>query len=504
LALFDIPDRIMTPSQDKLLLERLRIKKSSSKSKGLIDIINEIIQDVETNLGEYKQQFKVLTTKEEVEEYICKANANGVIAIDSETTGLNPLTAKIVGLCLYTPNEKPVYVPINHLDYISLERLNNQISETEIKNILDKLTAKVIMFNAAFDVRVLRHTLNVYLKCWWDCAIAARLMNENEKTNKLKPLHSKYVLNGNKDAKSFNELFTISFDLIPIQYAYLYAANDALITYQLYEFQAKYLNPNSRPDLADIYHLFMDIEMPVVEVVCNMEDTGVQIDEEYIHNYLMPKYHKLQEDCLAECYKELLPYQEKIDIMRKRNPHWKLSNPINLKSTSQMEILLYKILEYTPPETQDDKVKVDEAALSSIDTPFTRAVLKYRSVEKLLSTYIDNIPDILINGRIHCNYNQLGAKTGRFSSNNPNLQNIPSRNKDIRKMFIGGLDYREVDSTDGVYSFDKTEEIQLVNGEWVFVENIKQGDITEDGVVTSVKIEDGKKGKVYIKINIDS
>ena len=156
-------------------------KSANKKSNSIIDTIERIRQDVELHLGEYKDQYQCIRDIDTFIDYIDKANTFGTIAIDTETTGLDPLEDRIVGLCLYFPGEKVTYVPINHEDYISGTRIDNQLTEADIKPILEKLTAKIIMHNAQFDIRVIKNTIGVKLKCYWDTQQAATLLNENNK-----------------------------------------------------------------------------------------------------------------------------------------------------------------------------------------------------------------------------------------------------------------------------------------------------------------------------------
>ena len=126
--------------------------------------------------------------------------------------------------------------------------------------------------------------------------------------------------------------------------------------------------------------------------------------------------------------------------------------------------------------------------------PIAKAILDYRAAMKITTTYVNNIPGIThTDGRVHTHFNSMGAKTGRMSSSDPlNLQNIPSHNEDIRKMFVGQTTFRDVDKrTDGAYIFDRCEEIQLEDGTWKWVELIKVGDKLIDGeTVKAVKIKD--------------
>ena len=151
---------------------------------------------------------------------------------------------------------------------------------------------------------------------------------------------------------------------------------------------------------------------------------------------------------------------------------------------------------------------VDEDVLDKLKGDYPEIIemlVKYRKALKLISTYIDNIYDIIDeNGRIHARFKSNGAVTGRMSSNGPNLQNIPSHgeSEEIRKMYIGQTTYRDVEMrSDEVYVFDIAEEIQLKSGEWTWVEKLKKGDIFEDdSEVLAVQVKGFKVG-VKVKTN---
>ena len=357
---------------------------------------------------------------------------------------LDPILDKIVGVCIYTPGEKTAYIPINHISYITNELLPEQLKPEEVAYELQRIVdnnTNVIMFNAPFDIRVIRNQLGVYMTCNWDCYLGARLMNENEPSNQLKKLHQKYVLNGKEDAFTFDDLFKgVTFDKVPIKSGYLYAAHDAIITYELYEFQKQYLyyeedKPlDARNGMNGVSWVFENIEMPIVDVVCNMEDNGVDFDNVYAKE-LSVKYNEKLKVILEQFEKELKQYENSINSYSAKYPG-KLDTPINIASSSQLAILFYDILKIESPDYKNPRGTGVEI-LNKIDNPLAKIILEYREVSKLLSTYIDKLPDCVNSktGRIHCKFNQYGADTGRFSSNSPNLQNIPSHNKDIRKMF---------------------------------------------------------------------
>ena len=444
-ALFDIPKRASKVQDKKIVQKSKTSTKSVVNSKGgVLGRIAEIKAMVEKYLGQFKDDYLILNESQSLHSYIAKAIENGVISIDTETTGLDPILNELVGICIYTPNEKAAYIPLNHKSYVTGLRSNNQLDMNTVKEAFELIiTAEIdiIMFNACFDIRFLRNQLELKdIYCTWDCYLASRLMNENEPHKGLKPLHEKYVLNGKGDAWGFSSLFNgITFDFIPIQTAYLYAAHDAVITYEFYEFQKPYLTPGNELcaeyELEDVAWVFYNIEMPCIKVVADMEDTGVDFDTEYCAK-LSEKYGKLLDEKIQKFNELCKLYKNEIDDYKAKNPKNKLDEPINIGSPTQIAILLYDILGVKSV----DKLKprgTGEDILLKIDNDFSKVILEYREVSKLLSTYIDKLPECINpkDGRIHCKFNQYGADTGRFSSQDPNLQNIPSHNKDIRKMF---------------------------------------------------------------------
>ena len=454
MALFNVPKRAGR-EQDNAIA-----KKSASKSRsattvrgsGLLGQINQIKAVVEKNLGQFKDEYVVIRDVASLDEYLAKCVQNRVISIDTETTGLDPILDKIVGLCIYTPNEPAAYVPINHASYVTGVKVDNQLTEKEVaiglKNLLD-FKPDIIMFNAKFDIRVIRNQLGVKnIYCTWDAYLAAKLMNENEESHGLKALYKKYVLDGKEDTFSFDSLFKgVSADKIPINTFYLYAAHDAIITYELYQYQKQYLYydetqpKDARNGMNGVSWVFFNIEMPCVKVVCDMEDNGIKFDFEY-QQKLSEKYNKLLEEKTEEFYKCCSLYDKEIEAYKKQNINNKLDTPINIGSPTQIAILLYDILKIEPPDPKSPR-GTGEAILQKIDNPIAKAILDYREMSKLVSTYIDKLPECVNpkDGRIHCSFNQYGARTGRFSSENPNLQNIPSHNKDIRKMFVASDGY---------------------------------------------------------------
>ena len=453
-ALFDIPMR-RSREEDQALLKKSKKKATTTVRKGsgsLSDKIETIKAMVETHLGKYKDEYEVISDEERLHEYITKAINNGEISIDTETTGLDPLVDDLVGICLYTPDEKGVYVPVNHISYVTGKRAKNQLDidiiSHEIKRLEEAKTAN-IMFNAVFDIRFIQNHLNVKLQCAWDCYLAARLLNENEPSNALKKLHQKYILRGKEDAFKFDDLFKgVNFANVPIQTAYLYAAHDAVITYEYYEYQKKYLyydpacTAEDRNGMNGVSWVFFNIEMPCISVVADMENNGVLFDMDYADE-LHEKYHKLLDERIEEFQTAYHMYDDEI-AEYKGKVH--LDDPINIGSSTQLSALLYDIIGLKGPvdkKTKEPSRSTAEEVLKQLDNPVVTAILKYRELSTIVSTFIDKLPNCVNkkDGRIHCKFNQYGADTGRMSSSDPNMQNIPSHNKDIRKMFIASEGY---------------------------------------------------------------
>lgn len=404
--------------------------------KGVYDSVSNIVALVASKLGKYENQYELIRDEDAVVKYFDEIVKNGIGAIDTETTSLDPMTCTLAGVCLYTPNHKPCYIPINHVSYVTGVLSKNQIKAELIKEQLQRCNdsgVKWVMHNSKYDTRVIRHQVGIRIKPFWDTYLAARCLNENESAA-LKSLHLKYCSSQDSEALSFDKLFDgVVFTQVPITTAYLYAAGDPLKTFELYEFQKKYLN---RKTLPGCYNVFMNIEMPLVLVVADMEDAGVGLDIEYASE-LSEKYNKQLTEAQETFYSTLDMYSSEIDAYKAKVINHKLSDPVGIGSSTQIAVILYDILKVEPPDPKKPR-GTGEDILLQIDSPICKAILDYRGIAKLLSTYIDKLPNVVnpTTGNIHCSLNQYGADTGRFSSSDPNLQNIPSHNKDIRKMFI--------------------------------------------------------------------
>ena len=428
-------------SSDKNIIKKSKTltKRTSIRSGGnnLAAQIQSIVAIANQKLAIHKDDYILIREPDQLYEYMKEMKHVGMGALDTETTGLNPLLVDLVGGCIYTPGQKAAYIPINHKSYITGVRTKEQMDEETVSKVMKEFHKDIrwIFHNAKYDIRVCRKTLGIDFKPYWDTMLAAYCIDEEE-SHRLKDLHLKYCDSKDTESLTFDSLFNgVTFDNIPISTAYLYAAGDPIKTYELYEYQKTLLN---RRVLAGPYNVFKNIEMPLIPVVADMEDRGVCLDFDVCKN-LHEKYHKIREERQKQADEAIAMYKDEIDNYKMKNPNNKLSDPISLSSFTQLAILFYDILGLESPDKKAPRGTGEDILkhfAQGKEKNLCEAILGMRNVEKLLGTYIDKMPEIALeDGRVHASYNQYGAKTGRFSSQDPNLQNIPSHNKEIRHMF---------------------------------------------------------------------
>lgn len=450
----DVTSKLLKKTKEPKVVKS---KKIVDPSLALQDKLLVIKSEVHRILGKYKDNTIVIKTQEEFINYIDACINNGVVTIDTETNNsLDPLTCKLMGLCLYTPNLKQAYVPVNHVELFTKERLSWQLNEQQICEQLQRLVdnnIKIIFHNAKFDYQVIKSTCGIELPIYWDTMIAAKLLDENEKAG-LKEQYRIHI-DSSQEKYDIEHLFKkLSYDIIDVDLFALYAATDSFITYKLYEYQElKFKDPSKSKVFNNV---FMELEMPLIRVVAEMELKGIELDLDYSKK-LSDKYHALLDGCDAEAQEELLKLKPKIDAWRltpdanfqpskkggegvSKSKSEQLSDPINLSSPSQLAILFYDILEVKPFDKKSPRGTGEEQMdyiAKKYNFKLCDIILKKRELDKLLGTYIDKLPSSVNqkDNRLHANFNQNGTNTGRFSSSSPNLQNIPSGNKEIRLMF---------------------------------------------------------------------
>ena len=406
---------------------------------------------------------EVVRTKSRLREYFEKIYANKLVAIDTETGGFDCYLDPLAGICLYTPGESAVYIPVGHVDLqgnLSEENLtlDDEIN-TLFKNLFEDTSLKQIYHNAKFDIKFLATNFDADCHVYWDTLVAGHLLNENE-SHSLKDLWGKYC-NGGDSADKFGTLFNkVDFRYVPVQDAYPYAAKDAKITFELYEFQQRHLRSDNNK-LKNVYDLYSAIELPLINTLARMELRGVALDPEF-SKQLSIDYNKKKD----EVELNIRTFIASIDPSHVSSEKLlKLSNPVNLNSSAQMSIIFYDLIglprvnKEKPNSTDAETVKKLIERFSTKTSKkarecyeFLKWIEEYRGLSKLITSFIDSLPESVnpVTGKIHAKNNSTGTVTGRMSMSGPNLQQIPAKNKDVRKMFVPdegmymiGLDYSQ-------------------------------------------------------------
>ena len=484
-----------------------------SKKLSIQERLSIIKEKVLKTLGKQVDNVVVFRDNEAFSAYIDKAIEKNIIAIDTETNNsTDPATCKMMGLCLYVPGEKQAYIPINHVNVDTGELLPNQLTyedcRIQLQRILDH-KVYILMHNGKFDYEVLKTTCGICVPPNWDTIIGARLIDENkysEKTTSLKYIYTTEI-DPSQEKYSIEELFEhIPYRLVDPDLFALYAATDSLMTYRVWEWEKPYFEGEENKRLK---WLADNIEMPIVQVTAEMELHGVCIDQD-LGARLKDKYNKQLEDIdtkILEALKELTPAIEEWKLSPEANSKSRayvsekskmtadkiekmypfidpkdgrrykeakpkveqLEDPINLASPTQLAILFYDILK-CPQVSKKSPRGTGEEELETIaekmpDLKICKLLIERRGIVKLITTYIDVIPELAKHwpdGRIRYRLSSMGTDTGRFASggkfrfldendepvvlNSINSQNIPSHNPEVRLLFKAASGYRIIGS----------------------------------------------------------
>lgn len=419
---FDIPEITHDAIKKSLIkLGKTAIVQKRKSIEGLP--LDERLKYIEDNiykiLGRYRNFINIIRNDEDFLTYIDRAIAVDYLAYDTETNNsLDPLTCKLMGLCCYIPNTKPVYIPLNHCVPGTDILLENQVSrECVIKafNKLKEKNTKIIYHNGKFDIRATFNNYGMYLPIWWDTMIAAQLLDENE----LARLKYQYKVHVNPTIDTYNieKLFTgLPYAWIDPEIFALYAAIDAYDTYKLQQIQQIEFEKSG---MENIYNLFLNIEIPIVTVTSQMEDNGICIDLDFVKK-LDAKYVKGIEDVTAKLNEVLKPYEGSINYYQNLG---KLDTPVNYDSAEQLSLLLYDIVGI---KNANGTKSTSKDVLKNLKNEIADLVLEYRHYSKLRSAFTTALPLLVSpkDGKIHANFNQMGkednnVRTGRFSSTNP-------------------------------------------------------------------------------------
>ncbi len=364
--------------------------------------------------------YRTISTAAQLDEVIAAINAAELTCFDTETTSLEPMLAKIVGLSFAWQPFDAVYIPLAHRYPGAPEQLPFDATLAKLKPWFEDASKKKLAQNAKYDEHIL---LNAGIQV---CGVAHDTLLEDYvlESHKLHNMDAMALRFLDENTIKFEEVAgkgakQIGFDEVDIARATEYSAEDADVTLRLHH--AIYPLLAADPKLQYIYEA---LEMPTREVLVRIERNGVLIDSAL----LQKQSHELglQINTLEQIAFELA------------------GQPFNLGSPKQLgEILFVKLGIPVKRKTATGQPSTDEEVLSELaeDYPLPKLLLEHRSISKLKSTYTDKLPKMVNpnTGRVHTNYGQATAITGRLSSNDPNLQNIPvrtSQGREIRKAFI--------------------------------------------------------------------
>lgn len=404
--------------------------------------INTDLQVISQNVVEYFKDSKsiLITSEEQLSEYIDECIEAGYAGIDTETTGLDRIKDTIVGSSLYYPGGQECYIPNKHIVPIFDEPYKNQLTYEQCQRQFQRLVdakVKMIFANADFDLAMIYKDYKVDFidTCYYDVILAWRCLKENELHNDLKSLYNKYVLRGKGDPKRFSDFFPVQlFPYCKPEVAKLYAANDAKITFELFKWQLPYLTKThpkcQKAHLEKIADLVWNVEFPLIKVCQNLFRTGMYIDQE-VAARLREKYNGEREREMEKLRDMVQDVVDHVDFPVGKAP-FHSGKDFNPTSPPHVKHLLYTLMKLP----QGPKSGTGKEVLHEINLPITNQILKVRSLGVLINTFVDKLPkSVAPDGRIHAQFKSIGADTGRFSSQAPNLQNIPSHASDIRHMF---------------------------------------------------------------------
>lgn len=397
--------------------EKLKVKSVQGGSEGPDSIEGEAVKTTKITKSEIgKQEYELVDTEEKLDGLVVKLRKQKMFALDTESTSLNTVEAELVGVSVCCTPGEAYYIPAAMV-----------LTHSEFKNLLEGGLRK-IGHNIKYDQHILQNAGIQLSGIYFDTMIASYLLNAGTRQHGL-------------DSLAFNELgyqmqpieeligkgkTAITMDQVPAEKVSWYAAEDVDITLRLYELFA----PRLKTD--ELSSVFQDIEMPLVPVLAAMEREGVLLD--------VPFLKKLSDEA------------EKTIQSLTKDIHALAEEEFNINSPTQLREILFTKLGLKAEFAKKTKTGFSTAAgeLEKLlgQHPIIEKIMQYRELAKLQNTYLLSLPD-MVNAktkRIHTSYNQTIAATGRLSSVDPNLQNIPVKGEglgaEIRKAFVAEKGYK--------------------------------------------------------------
>ena len=399
--------------------EALRMYKGLAESQREAKLV-ELVANTPAN-------YYLITTERQFGELLAELKNEDIIAVDTETTGVDVYTDVIVGISFSLPIiDKHVYIPVAHE---GADQLSRDYVLDGLRSILYDENIGKVLHNAVFDIAMFRRHGFDLRGLAWDTQTAMHLLNENEAKKKegekpgnykLKFLAPKYL---GVESDTYDELFgkNAQFKEVPLDLALVYAAKDTELTWKLYQFQLAHM-----AKIPTILEYYRTVEVPLLYVIVDMEANGYVLDLDFAKEY-GEKLHSRANELQAEIVEELAPFHEG-------------GEPLNLNSTQQMKPALSKAIGEDLPNMDAKRTLKPLGGKYEV----VAKLLEYKKITKLSGTYIDALPQKQnpTTKRWHSRYNPMGTVTGRFSSGKDedddsgqgfNAQNQPG---EARPMFV--------------------------------------------------------------------
>ncbi|MDI1362916.1 DNA polymerase I [Methylotenera sp.] len=366
------------------------------------------------------RNFETILTNEQLGSWLAKLQTAKLMCFDTETTSLDPMTAKIVGMSFSVEAGCAAYLPLKHDYFDAPEQLDFAETLAKIKPILENPDIKKVGQNFKYDQHVLANH-GIALNGIAHDTMLESYVFESHKTHGMDALAERHL---GIQTISFEEVAgkgakQVTFNQVTVEVASEYAAEDADITLQLHQAMYPQISTDAKLDF-----IYSQIEMPSSQILFTIERNGVLIDRDMLN---------IQSNEIGA------------KLVALENQAYELAGqPFNLGSPKQLQEILFDKLGIKPTKkTPSGAPSTDEDVLQelALDHPLPKVLLEYRGLAKLKSTYTDKLPKMINaqTGRVHTSYNQAVAITGRLASSDPNLQNIPVRSAEgrrIREAFI--------------------------------------------------------------------
>ncbi|MFV1950436.1 MAG: DNA polymerase I [Nitrospinota bacterium] len=437
------------------------LKKKGIKQAEVIKLFKELefasfLKELTPQEDVSDKDYRIILKREDFKRLIERLKGAKGFSIDLETTHKEPVRATIVGISISLKENEAFYIPVRH-DYQGVpEQLDSEYVLSMLKPILEDRDIEKYGQNIKYDMIVLS-SAGIHLKgVAFDTMIASYLINPSKHNHNLEDIALEHL---NYRMTSYSEVAgkgakEIGFQEVDIQDAANYSCEDADITFKLTNILSPLLEKNG---VARLYH---EVELPLIDVLAEIEINGVKIDKDFM------------EEMSNRLEREINQYVSRI--------HAIAGEEFNINSPKQLSAILFDKLRIKPVKRTKTGYSTDVKVLEelAIQHDLPADILVYRQLMKLKSTYVDALPAMInpSSRRIHASFNQTVTATGRLSSSDPNLQNIPIRTeigREIRKGFIAESGWIIVSAD---YSQIELRILAHVSGDEVLLEAFKKGE----------------------------